>query len=275
MSDDIFAEMARDHEEFLRRIKNTPEQDIAGLVGANGAGGSKDTSDPWNLIIHLAAWKDSFGTIHRDELRVEIPVPKEELSRQMGAIKAYSVLRLRLRIAEHPNGRKQGSGSVLPVTGVHDEVLSQIASELQKPVVISDPEFGDFKLDRSVDWFCGEATWAGTKIRLELSAGEHADADRCLRVTKALWDDQSSWSAKISEYVVTRLLQLKNDSWLDEEESPVTRESFQSRVSLESVIVYPDGAFEFWHDDGDLFWGHSIQVSGSLADGLTDAGISG
>jgi hypothetical protein len=32
----------------------------------------------------------------------------------------------------------------------------------------------------------------------------------------------------------------------------------------------PDGAFEFWHNDGDLFWGHSILIVGSLEEGLTD-----
>jgi hypothetical protein len=29
------------------------------------------------------------------------------------------------------------------------------------------------------------------------------------------------------------------------------------------------------HDDGDLFWGHSIQVTGTLDEGPTDADISG
>lgn len=107
MSNDIFAQMERDHEEFLRRLKNASEQEITGLVNASGSAGGKGNSDLWNLIIHLAAWRDCFGVIHREEMRVEIPVSEEELSRQMGAIKAYSLLGLRLRFADHPNGRKQ------------------------------------------------------------------------------------------------------------------------------------------------------------------------
>jgi hypothetical protein len=46
-------------------------------------------------------------------------------------------------------------------------------------------------------------------------------------------------------------------------------------MRLKSVTVYPDGSFDFWHDDGDLFWGHSIQVSGDLLDGPTHADIPG
>lgn len=275
MSDDIFAQMERDHEEFLRRIENASEQEITGLVDASGSAGGKGNSDLWDLIIHLAAWRDSSGTIHREEMRVEIPVSEEELSRQMGAIKAYSLLGLRLRFADHPNGRKQASGSALPVTGLQDEELSQVAAELQKPVVISDPTLGDFTLDRSLDWFRGEATWAGKQIRLDLSAGKNHEADQCLQVAKTLWGDQSSWAAKVADYAVEQLLERKNDTWLDEGESPVTPESFKSRMALESITVYPDGEFEFWHDDGDLFWGHSIQVSGSLSEGLTDVDTPG
>jgi hypothetical protein len=208
-------------------------------------------------------------------MRVEISVSEEELSRQMGAIKAYSLLGLRLRFADHPNGRKQASGSTLPVTGLKDEELAQVATELQKPVVISDPTLGDFTLDRSLDWFRGEATWAGKQIRLELSAGKNGEADQCLQVAKALWGDQSAWAAKVSDYAVEQLLERKNGTWLDEGESPVTPELFKSRMSLESVTVYPSGEFEFWHDDGDLFWGHSIQVCGSISEGLTDVDTPG
>lgn len=275
MSDDIFVQMERDHEEFLRRIENASDKEITGLVDASGSAGGKGNSDLWNLIIHLAAWKDSSGIICREEMRVEIPVSEEELSRQMGAIKAYSLLGLRLRFADHPNGRKQASGSALPVAGLRDEELSQVAAELQKPVVISDPTLGDFTLDRSLDWFRGEAMWAGKQIRLDLSAGKSHDVDQCLQVAKALWGDQSSWAAKVADYAVEQLLESKNDTWLDEGESPVTPESFKSRMVLESVTVYPDGEFEFWHDDGDLFWGHSIQVSGSLSEGLTGVDTPG
>lgn len=39
--------------------------------------------------------------------------------------------------------------------------------------------------------------------------------------------------------------------------------------------IKPDGQFEFWHNDGDMFYGHSIQISGSLKEGLTDSDIPG
>ena len=71
------------------------------------------------------------------------------------------------------------------------------------------------------------------------------------------------------------LLPLKNETWLEEGESPFSAEKFKSRMMLQSISIYPNGDIEFWHDDGDLFWGHSIQISGSLDEGLSEADIPG
>lgn len=59
-------------------------------------------------------------------------------------------------------------------------------------------------------------------------------------------------------------------------EKPLTAAQFLKRMKLQSVNADPDGSFAFWHDDGDLFWGHSIQVTGNLKgrpDGGGHAGV--
>jgi hypothetical protein len=60
---------------------------------------------------------------------------------------------------------------------------------------------------------------------------------------------------------------------LREDETPVTPRQFKERMTLESIAVSPNGKFEFTFDDGQLFWGHVIQVSGSLSKGPTNAHI--
>ena len=47
------------------------------------------------------------------------------------------------------------------------------------------------------------------------------------------------------------------------------------RMELDAIQIYEDGAFEFWFNDGDLFWGHSIHVTGSLKAGPEDAQMEG
>src|SRR5207249_3318350 len=102
-----------------------------------------------------------------------------------------------------------------------------------------------------------------------------ADLPVALKSAHTLWESQDVWSRRIRDFAVQKLLPLKNDAWLDEGEVEVTADQFQDRMTLDSITVYPNGSFEFWHHDGDLFWGHSIQVRGSLSEGPTDADIPG
>jgi hypothetical protein len=71
------------------------------------------------------------------------------------------------------------------------------------------------------------------------------------------------------------LLSLKNEAWREEGESPLAAADFIKRMKLESISVLTNGDIEFWHDDGDLFWGHAIEVSGNLKKGLTRAVLQG
>ena len=94
-------------------------------------------------------------------------------------------------------------------------------------------------------------------------------------MTRQLWANESSWQTRIQDYAVRELLPLKNDLWLDDDELDFTPELFKSKMTLQSISVYANGYFSFWHDDGDIFFGHSIQICGNLTDGLTSADIPG
>jgi len=51
--------------------------------------------------------------------------------------------------------------------------------------------------------------------------------------------------------------------------------AFIERISVETIAIAEDCSIEFCHDDGNLFWGHSIVVHGLLENGLTRAGMEG
>ena len=60
-----------------------------------------------------------------------------------------------------------------------------------------------------------------------------------------------------------------------EDAESLDRESFCALLAPESIIVMEDGSFQFLLDGGDLFWGQTIQVSGTLDEGVTDAVMEG
>ena len=65
---------------------------------------------------------------------------------------------------------------------------------------------------------------------------------------------------KAKDYTADKLLELKNDLWLEEDEKEVTKKDFKDRMKFISLYVFSESA-NFYFDDGDLFWGHTIEVT--------------
>ena len=79
----------------------------------------------------------------------------------------------------------------------------------------------------------------------------------------------------LKEYAADRLLDLYNNTWLDEDIGTVDRASFMARLTTPSIHLYDEvGAAVVYFGDGGLFAGHRIEVS--INGGVpTDAGIIG
>ncbi|GHT22403.1 hypothetical protein FACS189430_04130 [Bacteroidia bacterium] len=72
-----------------------------------------------------------------------------------------------------------------------------------------------------------------------------------------------------------KLLKLKNDTWLDEDETEINEDEFIAKMKMESISFYANGAYSLYYADGDIFWGHSIVVNFSRTDIPKDAQIAG
>jgi hypothetical protein len=59
----------------------------------------------------------------------------------------------------------------------------------------------------------------------------------------------------------TYMLPLKNEDWLEPEEKPITAREFRKRISITNIDFYSDGSSAIYCNDGDIFWGHLIQIS--------------
>ena len=73
---------------------------------------------------------------------------------------------------------------------------------------------------------------------------------------------------------------LKHRSWLDVNEEgavevPLTAADLLARVALQQVDVEREGRFCFTVQDGGVFSGHDLAVSGSLAEGFTRVELVG
>lgn len=244
---------------------------IDGVVSPSSQGGWSGENDGYEVhCFSFAAWRRPGEPIVKRDLTILRPVPPD--GDYWGDFPKHSIQRISVLLST--DGMRAVFEKALPLDSP-DEELQHIADELQKPVVIPTERFGDLVLDRSLSWFEGDTQWNGVTVRVTFPEEQDKVPDDVLRTAESLWSDQAGWKKRIDEYVVKELLGLKNDAWLDEDETELTTEELLAAIELTSITISYDGEFEFWFDDGNLFWGHSIMVSGNLKEGLTDAGIHG
>jgi hypothetical protein len=245
---------------------------ICGLVDASGPAGCSDgSSDNWSLVFHLAAHRVA-EKLETTTLRCEIPMSRPDMREWMSRIDAYAFVD-----ATVTGLTEQGAAllSDLKIVDDSDSELAAIKEAMLVPVMVQTDLFGAIELDRNIDQYQGSMTWCGAPVRLSISCADLANPIAAVEVAESLFRAQKDWQGRVQEFAADRLLALKNDSWLGDDEEKLSREVFVSRMTLEEISVDENGDFSFWHDDGDLFWGHAIMISGNLESGLSDADIPG
>ena len=250
------------------------ELTILAVTGANGFGGGRAGKEKlWRASIGLTAWmEEDSPDIHRGEFVLSTIADDQLLEHLQRRVPRDFIIKFKGRVSE------DGKGLLLLdlPEPAFDPDLKAILEEQKKPVTFWEEGLGTFTLNRQVDWFETELDWLGAEISLVFDQDENR-AD-CVMNAKALLADAAGWDRRVREYAADELLSTAND-WAgqmeDEEPQEITREQFVERMELESIEVRADGSFQFWFGDGDLFYGHSIWVSGDLENGPDDASMEG
>lgn len=73
----------------------------------------------------------------------------------------------------------------------------------------------------------------------------------------------------------TTMIELKNDVWLGEDEPPITVEDFRKRISVSSIVFYEDCTSSIYCNDGDIFWGHTIDINVDEKGEYKDVNLAG
>ena len=154
--------------------------------------------------------------------------------------------------------------------------LQELLKEYQKPVFLSLSDTCQLQLNRSLSMFQGEGDRNAQKADILQDTDEHDDkrADKALTVFRRLQEDAAAWDKKARRYAAEQLLSCAIE-WQDEDEDELCADEFIRRIRIESVNVSQDGEFELYYDDGDIFAGHVIIVSGNMEKGLYDAQFAG
>ncbi|WP_102273108.1 DUF2262 domain-containing protein [Cytobacillus massiliigabonensis] len=267
--------LSREKNKFESRFTEDVTE-IAAVTGASGIGaGRGGGAKLWNASIPLIAWKNVLSNETKiEELRLEWQVNDEEWERSKDILKKNTIVRLLVRRSEH-------SMMLVKVleAAYKDDELEMILQDSLKPVFYMDKVLGEFELDKSVKTFEKKVLWAGEEGNLYFDwDADESGMKAALETAYALFENQEEWNMKIRRYAAEELTELANDWLQDNEEAEIdeiTNKMFMDLMELNSISVYSDGDFNFFFFDGDMFWGHSIIVSGNIHGDLTSAEIAG
>jgi len=275
--DEFFANARAQRDATFERLAARDVVEVVGVVGVDGVTAGKFKGDElWDASFKLEAWRAGGGAVLSQPLKVWRRVDDDELQRLKAAIPADTVVGIAARLDP---GSSSGAPQALldEVRGAvtTDTELNGRAEALRQPVTREDREFGTLTLNRFVRFFEGRTTWLGESIDLVIHASDDGQVAAALEVARAICAEQVAWDAKVLDRAVEELLPLKNDFWLDEDEPALTAAAFRSRLERSSLVAYPDGSFSFYLGDGQIFLGHTIEVKGSLSEGVTEAAPAG
>jgi len=222
------------------------------------------------------------GELHKEEGRIEFPViDKEEPPFQFEEETIYK-LRVREKLPEEvPEGALPAKNHFLVVEILERNAvcpeLEEMLIEYRKPVVLQDDILGELTYDKQLKSFEGNMAWLRGEIHISL----YVDKDNKSGITKAkkalkiMVLEQEKWDADLRSFAAKELTKLACE-WAESEEEAalITEESFAKRISLSLLWVTSGASFSACFDD-ELFFGHSIAVSGSLKKGMISAKIEG
>ncbi|MBP1916555.1 hypothetical protein J2Z23_003537 [Lederbergia galactosidilyticus] len=251
--------------------------EVAAVTGASGVSAGRASGNlMWNASINLVAWKyiDKNEAPRIEEMRLGWLVDDKEWEESKAILKKNSIVRLQVRLAKN-------SMMLVKVleNNFHDDELNIILEKSLEPVFYVDGILGEFELFKSVNLFEKQIVWAGEEGQLYFDWDkDEKEMAAALSTAHELFHHQEEWSGKIKLFAAEELVELAND-WLEDDNEAdideITKEMFIRLLKLDSISVYSDGEFEMFFSDGDMFWGHSIIVSGNINGELSSAEIAG
>jgi hypothetical protein len=141
------------------------------------------------------------------------------------------------------------------------------------PMTIEDARLGVLRRDRGDCSFTGKIATARGVIDINIEIIE-TPTEQAIERARNVARTIAKYTSGAKQYASRKLLRLKNGTWEDET-TPLSDLQFRRRLTLQRIDIAPDLAVTFWFGDGDLFWGHSIQVEMSPRDRFRSAELLG
>jgi hypothetical protein len=273
---DIFRQKRQQNARLWRELAKQPAGDLVGVVRPGGvSGGQARGEKQWTLQIRLIAWRINGGPVSRKDLVVRKKCGERLVVQMLDSIGDYDVLRMRARVAVDNEMGSPQAQLVRLLGKASDPEMLAAAGGLKKKVVLKHRALGTLRLDRASGDFNGNAKWRDRRVRLSLEVDGRGSPDAAADHARILIGAQREWAPRVERRIVASLFPHWVKTWKLDEDKPLNEAQFLKKLKPTSIAMDPTGSFSVWYDDGDLFGGHAVEVTGRLRDGVKHADLAG
>lgn len=243
---------------------------ITGIIDSKGSGGVSLFDEKFcSFQFKFKCWYKEGGIVCDKGLLVVKNIYEDELKNLMSKTKGETIIRISY-------GGETSLGRItleeILDFDMEDKLLE---AYVLNEIIYVDADLGLFNLDKLMGDYRMDIEWCGSEAELSFETDDEAELIELLDFYKEKFSDNLYWDKLTKQYAAKKLLALKNDYWLEDDEEELDEDEFVSLISLESLVIDYDKSYTFWYRDGDIFGGHVIIVSGNIENGHQSAEIAG
>lgn len=130
---------------------------------------------------------------------------------------------------------------------------------------------GRLYFDEQFDEWRGELAWGGSTVSIAVVGNGEIDEHGLDAASRGLLRLDAE---RVRAFVADQLLELYNETW-SEDDVPLHASALVARIKPNRLELSVDGCATVYFDDGELFHGHSIEVTLDASGELEEAKIAG
>lgn len=247
-------------DEIIKTLREKDSLVVSALVDYIGLSEIGEVGGVLRFHFCLDALKFPDGSLYKKEVVVRGAGSEEFLRSFKLPIKPKSIIKIKIKFTEEFEIGAQALLEEVIDYNYSDDELVKFRDYLEKPLVIIAPNVGKMTYDRKLNWFSGSKFVFPRKVEITLSPKSEDTPEELYPKLEAVAKNLGKLNRSAKRFASDSLLELKNSGWVENWYERVNPLLFKLRMSLNSVSINDDNTFEFWYNDGGLFYGHSIKV---------------
>ena len=266
---------------------------MCGGGGTTGAGIAGREDDPPIAMTNILGYIElDTGRRHGKRSNMRWDISAEEYKSKERPYKQHFTEGVIYRVKAFPvrspelmsNEFKKGWLYVTEVLGacLSEPYLLDLLEEYNRPKSLHSDIFGDMPYNARRGEFETECDWLGSKISLRIySKPDSEELPETLAAMERLYLERERWDREMRVNAAKTMTKSANE-WLadynydaEEKRPPITEEAFAKNIKLSSILTYGGTEFTAYFDDGDMFFGHTIEVDADIEKGVESADLMG